>query len=134
MRHLTTLSDLSTQDIEHIFSISKDLKTKFENGLREPLLPDQIKPRLLGHFGTTTGLNFVYAHLNRNSIRVTPGEFVQRGQYIAESGNSGFSSGPHLHFVVLKNGDMKTESVPGQFTGSDSSAVVPAIGQSLTAY
>jgi xylulose-5-phosphate/fructose-6-phosphate phosphoketolase len=33
--------------------------------LREPLLPEQIKPRLLGHFGTTTGLNFVYAHLNR---------------------------------------------------------------------
>lgn len=80
------------------------------------------------------GTYAVYAHLNRNSIRVAPGEFVQRGQYIAESGNSGFSSGPHLHFVVLKNGDMKTESVPVQFTGSGSSAVVPAIGQSLTAY
>src|SRR5256885_13894287 len=33
--------------------------------LREPLRPEQIKPRLLGHFGTTPGLNFVYAHLNR---------------------------------------------------------------------
>ena len=33
--------------------------------LREPLLPEHVKPRLLGHFGTTPGLNLVYAHLNR---------------------------------------------------------------------
>ena len=33
--------------------------------LREPLTLDHIKPRLLGHWGTTPGLNFIYAHLNR---------------------------------------------------------------------
>src|SRR5213593_216718 len=33
--------------------------------LREPLEPEQVKPRLLGHFGTTPGLNFLYVHLNR---------------------------------------------------------------------
>jgi xylulose-5-phosphate/fructose-6-phosphate phosphoketolase len=33
--------------------------------LREPLGVEHIKPRLLGHWGTTPGLNFVYAHLNR---------------------------------------------------------------------
>ncbi|HET7704239.1 MAG TPA: phosphoketolase family protein [Candidatus Limnocylindrales bacterium] len=33
--------------------------------LREPLRAEHIKPRLLGHWGTTPGLNFVYAHLNR---------------------------------------------------------------------
>jgi len=33
--------------------------------LREPLQPVHVKPRLLGHFGTTPGLNLVYAHLNR---------------------------------------------------------------------
>ena len=33
--------------------------------LREPLRPEQIKPRLLGHWGTTPGLNFIYVHLNR---------------------------------------------------------------------
>ncbi|MDQ6663848.1 MAG: phosphoketolase family protein [Acidobacteriota bacterium] len=33
--------------------------------LRDPLRLDQIKPRLLGHWGTTPGLNFVYVHLNR---------------------------------------------------------------------
>jgi xylulose-5-phosphate/fructose-6-phosphate phosphoketolase len=46
--------------------------------LREPLRPEHIKPRLLGHFGTTPGLNLVYVHLNRaisqrdlNAIYVT---------------------------------------------------------------
>ena len=33
--------------------------------LRTPLLPQHVKPRLLGHWGTTPGLNFIYAHLNR---------------------------------------------------------------------
>ena len=33
--------------------------------LREPLTLEHVKPRLLGHWGTTPGLNFVYAHMNR---------------------------------------------------------------------
>ncbi|MEA2283254.1 MAG: xylulose-5-phosphate/fructose-6-phosphate phosphoketolase [Solirubrobacteraceae bacterium] len=46
--------------------------------LREPLRIEHVKPRLLGHWGTTPGLNFVYAHMNRvirerdlNAITVT---------------------------------------------------------------
>ena len=38
----------------------------FDNPLlEEPLRPAHVKPRLLGHWGTTPGLNFIYAHLNR---------------------------------------------------------------------
>ncbi|MFK3980706.1 phosphoketolase [Micromonospora sp. NPDC050397] len=37
--------------------------------LREPLAPAQLKPRLLGHWGTSPGLNLVYAHLNRTIVR-----------------------------------------------------------------
>ncbi|MDM4762240.1 phosphoketolase family protein [Galbitalea sp. SE-J8] len=33
--------------------------------LREPLVAEHVKPRLLGHWGTTPGLNFIYAHMNR---------------------------------------------------------------------
>ena len=33
--------------------------------LRQPLTREHIKPRLLGHWGTTPGLNFIYVHLNR---------------------------------------------------------------------
>jgi xylulose-5-phosphate/fructose-6-phosphate phosphoketolase len=46
--------------------------------LRDPLTIEQVKPRLLGHWGTTPGLNFIYAHMNRvikrrdlNAIYVT---------------------------------------------------------------
>ncbi|MEZ4553005.1 MAG: phosphoketolase [Dehalococcoidia bacterium] len=37
--------------------------------LREPLRPEHVKPRLLGHWGTTPGLNFLYAHINRQINR-----------------------------------------------------------------
>src|SRR5438094_10004709 len=33
--------------------------------LREPLRKEHVKPRLLGHWGTTPGLNFIYVHMNR---------------------------------------------------------------------
>src|SRR5438132_7712412 len=33
--------------------------------LKRPLKIEDVKPRLLGHWGTTTGLNFIYLHLNR---------------------------------------------------------------------
>ncbi|WP_349666012.1 phosphoketolase family protein [Guyparkeria hydrothermalis] len=36
--------------------------------LREPLTPEHIKPRLLGHWGTTPGLNFIYAHMNHQIV------------------------------------------------------------------
>ena len=40
--------------------------------LREPLCFEHVKPRLLGHWGTTPGLNFIYAHLNRVIRRFRP--------------------------------------------------------------
>lgn len=76
----------------------------------------------------------VYAHLNWNSIRVRPGERVQAGQYIADSGNTGFSSGPHLHFAVQRNAGMRIEALPVAFEGPSSRSIVPATGNVLTAY
>jgi murein DD-endopeptidase MepM/ murein hydrolase activator NlpD len=80
------------------------------------------------------GTYATYAHLNTNSIRVRPGDRVNRGQYIADSGNTGFSSGPHLHFAVVRNAGMRIVSVPVTFLGADSNSVVPASGMVLTAY
>ncbi|MFT3928732.1 MAG: M23 family metallopeptidase [Spongiibacteraceae bacterium] len=54
----------------------------------------------------------VYAHLKRNSALVRPGQRVQAGQIIAQSGNSGYSTGPHLHFAILRNAGLKWQSVP----------------------
>ena len=76
----------------------------------------------------------IYAHLNTNSIRVKPGDVVQRGEYIADSGNTGFSSGPHLHFAVVVNAGMEIHSVPVVFMGPNQTAVVPRTGMELTAY
>jgi len=76
----------------------------------------------------------VYAHLQMNTVRVRPGQRVQRGEYLANSGNTGFSSGPHLHFVVLRNAGLRSESVPVTFAGPGGAAVSPRSGRSLTAY
>lgn len=111
-----------------VFDVSSD---NFESGLDpERDGPSANVVQVLHDDGTYA----VYAHLNWNSIRVKPGDRVARGEYIADSGNTGFSSGPHLHFVVLRNAGMRTESVPVRFEGADSQAVIPASGNVLTAY
>ena len=76
----------------------------------------------------------VYAHLNTNTIRVRPGDRVERGDYIADSGNTGYSSGPHLHFVVVRNVGMRVESVPVTFLGPGLLGIPPVAGATLTAY
>ena len=80
------------------------------------------------------GTYAVYAHLNWNSIRVRPGERVLAGQYIADSGNTGFSSGPHLHFAVQRNMGLRVESLPITFRGPSAARVVPATGSQLAAH
>ena len=42
MRHLITLADLKSAEIERIFAITEDLKAKYEKGLRETLLPGRV--------------------------------------------------------------------------------------------
>lgn len=80
------------------------------------------------------GTYAVYAHLNWNTIRVSPGDRVEAGAYIADSGNTGFSSGPHLHFAVQHNGGMRLESLPVHFRTTDGDTVQPTTGASLRAY
>jgi murein DD-endopeptidase MepM/ murein hydrolase activator NlpD len=46
-----------------------------------------------------------YMHLNKGSLKVFKGEQVTEGQLIAKSGNSGASTGPHLHFEIQNGKD-----------------------------
>lgn len=58
----------------------------------------------------------VYLHLQQGSVRVREGQRVTQGQPIARSGNTGNSTGPHLHFVIQRNVGMALESIPFAFT------------------
>jgi murein DD-endopeptidase MepM/ murein hydrolase activator NlpD len=57
----------------------------------------------------------VYAHLTRYTSNIYPGQWIQAGTNIGVSGNSGYSSGPHLHFVVQRNNGERTVSIPFVF-------------------
>src|ERR1700674_2854577 len=71
--------------------------------LREPLSLKHIKPRLLGHWGTTPGLNFIYVHLNR-LIKKHDLDVV----YVAGPGHGGPGLGGH-HYL----GGTYSEVYPG---------------------
>ncbi|QOW19054.1 M23 family metallopeptidase [Lysobacter ciconiae] len=58
------------------------------------------------------GTMAVYAHLQRDGAVVAPGQRVRAGQHIGWSGNTGFSTGPHLHFAVQVNRGMRLVSLP----------------------
>ena len=78
------------------------------------------------HSDGTTG---EYFHLARASVRVRPGERVARGQWLALSGNTGFSTAPHLHFGVYRTGrDRTTTSLAVRFETRSGAIPVPRSG------
>ncbi|MBL4852262.1 MAG: M23 family metallopeptidase [Gammaproteobacteria bacterium] len=75
------------------------------------------------------GTYATYAHILGGTALVKPGDLVQTGAKLARSGSSGYSTGPHLHFVVQKNGGMKTISVPFEFVSKRGIAFTPEAGK-----
>lgn len=63
------------------------------------------------------GTMALYAHLREEGALVRVGQRVRAGQQIGLSGNTGFTTGPHLHFVVQVNRGMKLESLPFRMRG-----------------
>jgi murein DD-endopeptidase MepM/ murein hydrolase activator NlpD len=100
-------------------------------GAATPVMMDQANVIEILH---SDGTIAVYAHLHWDSVRVQPGQRVRRGEYIANSGNTGFTTGPHLHFAVIRNAGLSEESVPIQFTGAGGSVVTAQTRMMLTAY
>jgi murein DD-endopeptidase MepM/ murein hydrolase activator NlpD len=92
---------------------------------------DQANFLCIRHPDKTIG---VYGHLKQFCIFVRPGDEVRRGEVIALSGNTGWSTGPHLHFAVHKvlGGD-KGESVPFLFLSRRGVIIEPVEGQSYVA-
>ncbi|HEX5664211.1 M23 family metallopeptidase [Lysobacter sp. M15] len=58
------------------------------------------------------GTMALYAHLRENGVMVRMGQRVRAGQLIGRSGNTGFTSGPHLHFALQVNRGMQLVSIP----------------------
>ncbi len=59
----------------------------------------------------------LYAHLQPEGVQVRTGQRVRKGQRIGLSGNTGFSTAPHLHFVVQMNAGMRLQSIPFRMFG-----------------
>ena len=62
--------------------------------------------------GAALGRHHGRLHLMRDSVVVKEGQRVRQGQMLAKSGNTGNSTGPHLHFVVQRNVGLALESIP----------------------
>ena len=82
---------------------------------------------LIQHPDGTIG---IYAHLMKNGCKVKVGDNVKAGDVIALSGNTGFTSGPHLHFSVFKTKSGKErQSLPLKFQTADGVMLALATGQ-----
>ncbi|WP_250658230.1 M23 family metallopeptidase [Alkalimarinus coralli] len=66
-----------------------------------------------------------YVHILLGGLMVKAGDRVEVGQSLARSGSTGYSSGPHLHFVIRKNIGMKQKSIPFKFRSNDGTPYKP---------
>ncbi len=108
-----------------------EVATRFFEGGANPKNASQANlVRILHPDGTMA----IYAHLQWDSIRVRPGQIVKRGEYIANSGNTGFTTGPHLHFAVQRNTGLTLASVPVEFQNATGQGVAAKDGDLLAAY
>lgn len=79
----------------------------------EGIVPDAETPANVVFIDHGNGLQSTYAHLDFSGVKPVPGQLVASGQCIALSGNSGFSTGPHLHYEVL---NPSQSSMPSGFS------------------
>lgn len=99
----------------------------FKGGTKQAYITRANSIRILHEDGTMA----VYAHLALETAQVYPGLKVYAGQLIGYSGNTGFSSGPHLHFAVQLNKGMELVSIPFKFKIADDSVTIPRAGSFL---
>jgi Peptidase family M23 len=114
----------------------KDLDEQWADDTHPPQTPGPGNYIWIEH---ADGTMASYCHLQHNSVRVTIGQWVPQGYWIAACGNTGHSSGPHLHFDVHTYGKKGQTSSPGlgtqlliHFEDKTRFAFRPAPGEALS--
>lgn len=98
------------------------MRENLTEGGWKPELRDKDNHVMLAHADGTISR---YLHLRHMGSVVELGQWVEKGELLGYSGNVGFSSGPHLHFDVVRPGrDLVTQTIPFEFL-SNGEAVIP---------
>lgn len=74
-----------------------------------------------------------YVHLKHRGVLVHIGDSVNAGDRLGLSGNTGYSSEPHLHFAVSKPTYFDSETLPVMFLGPEGTTILPREGKTYTA-
>lgn len=99
----------------------------FKGGVNKAYSSEANSIRVLHDDGSMA----IYAHMELEKTQVHAGLKIAAGQLIGYSGNTGFSSGPHLHFAVQYNKGMELVSVPFTFLNRMGEAEKPVVGATL---
>ena len=79
------------------------------------------------------GVYAFYAHLKPGSVTVQSGDTVSKGQQIGRTGNSGSSTGPHLHFQLMdRPSALVSDGLPFEFDSFTLTGRGPALDELLT--
>ncbi|MDA1049772.1 MAG: ornithine carbamoyltransferase [Planctomycetota bacterium] len=118
MRHVLTLFDLTAKEIERIFAITEDLKTKFQQGIREPLFPGRVLALLFEKQSLRTRVSFETAIANLGGSSLFLGKDVGWGER-ESTADFGQVLGQYVDAVVCRsNSHAKVEQLAKHCTCS----------------